>query len=385
MLIILISSLLCTTIHAEETWITIIVHGAIGLAANLSGHTINLIKKDCIEGSTYEKNVSSIRENRYLFALSPTGKLGMHKVAPHAMYVDAAHIFSELYTDIAHKYQCAEKNTFYTYGWSGLISKKRRIQEAREFYCSLRDLIKHHTKNGKAPKVRIIGYSYAPIMFLNFAELRKEEFKNDTFMIEQTIFIGTPINKTLESSLCCPLFKKIYLIYSRGDKIQRFDIFSGNQMMSHRYFKKSFPNLTQIEFKVTAHLKKLPGKTLPSNMRRCITQSPGHVELWSFGWTNNYYRKNLYMYPLSGAVFIPYLIYAASQVNSDHVCIDLQPEQEVARVHSYLCNQCKIIPFMTKPDFGGLITKAMSFHPHNDTYRDAFIKLQECTSIKKYK
>ncbi len=82
LLIILISAILTITIHAEDQWITIFVHGALGLGTNLSSRTINLIKKDCIEGSPYERNIQAIRENPYIFALSPTGKLGMHKVVP---------------------------------------------------------------------------------------------------------------------------------------------------------------------------------------------------------------------------------------------------------------------------------------------------------------
>ncbi len=60
-----IHSPLCAQSTSEE-WITILVHGAIGLGANLSGCTISLIKRDVIEGSTYERNIKAIRNHPLL-------------------------------------------------------------------------------------------------------------------------------------------------------------------------------------------------------------------------------------------------------------------------------------------------------------------------------
>ena len=389
-LIILVSigtsySTLCA--DAQPEWITILVHGAVGLGANLSGRTISLIKHDEIEGSSYERNVRKIRHHPYLFSLQPINQLGLHPVTKDDVSVNAAYIFSVLYTDVANQVGTRENNTFYTYGWSGLISARERTCAARNFYKDIRDLIDAKTKEGKKPKIRLIGYSHGCTMVLQFAELRATpEFCKDTFMIDESIFIGLPVNKTVRKFICCDPFKKIYHIYSMSDKIQKLDVFTGPHILSDRDFKRhDCKDLTQIELRFTAALHCPPGKVLPSNMRGIINQSPGHVELWSFGWTGSMYRKNLSMYPVCGAVFIPFLIHAAHEAHNDHVKVDIRPEQERAFVTTKLGCKRICIPFMSCSEYQAFLDKAMSFHPCNPKYRDAFLKLESSVEIKNYK
>ncbi len=375
LLMLILSIFLTIPIDAHDEWITIFVHGALGVGANASPHTISLMRKDAIEGSSYEANVNAIREHPYVAALSPVGKQGLHTITPHNTFIDAAHVLCELYTDLALSLG-GEKSTFYTYGWSGLISNKRRVPEARTFYVALRKLYEEQIKLGNSPKIRLIGYSYGPVMFLNLATIRAEEFPHDTFVIEETILLGTPITLGLHRLISAPPFKKVYNIYSRADKIQRLDAFSG-YAMSHRCFKGTIPNLVQIEYKVTAPYLHTKGKTVPSFMRRRANQSFGHVELWSFGWTRHYYRKNLYLYPLCGAVFIPFLLHAARCCSSQHIQVDLRAEQEEARIRSHVCHEQKTIPFIKQTELQQLITKAMSYHPDNEQYRATAVEFQQ--------
>lgn len=371
MLLIIASWLLMIPVQAQDHWITILVHGALGLGAHLSGQTIHHIKNDCIEGSPYERNALAVRENPYVIALSPTGKLGLNPVKKEDL-VTAAYAFSELYTVVAEQYLAPEKNSFYTYGWSGLMSEKRRKAEAREFYCALRKLIQEQTKNGTPPKVRLIGYSYGPNMFLHFATLRKQEFPHDSFIIDEAIFVGTPVNKTLLPLIQQPPFKKIYHVYSGGDSLQRLDLFSTTHTISHRTFKGRFPQLTQIELKITGQVRRKPNQVLPSALRRKTNLSPGHVELWSFGWSENYYRKNLPFYPLCAAVFIPFLIHAAHGCTSTHIKVDLRLDEGCARIHSHMCHETITIPFLSPEELNQLTEKARSFDPTNEQNKKAF-------------
>ena len=379
----LIGSTVCTD-NAEE-WITILVHGAIGFGANLKGRTISQIKRDAIEGSVYERNVLKIRKHPYLFALQPIGKYGLHLI-PKNDCLNAASIFSELYTAMAERFECKESNTFYTFGWSGLISEKRRQCAARKFYCLLKELIAAKKKLHPNLKIRLIGYSHGATMFLKFAKLREKEFCKDTFMIDQTVMLGLPVNKEVTKAVTCPPFKKIYHIYSKGDKIQRLDIFTSTYVFSERTFKGlDADNLTQIELRITAPLRRMPNKVLPANMRGMINQAPGHVEFWSFGWTESMYRKNLNIFPLNGATFIPYLIHAAHKLPEEHIKVDLRPTQEKAIVESLCGGNELCIPFMSQADYTAFLEKALAYHPCYSACKEEFLRLEASVDVKAYK
>lgn len=369
---------------AQEQWITVLVHGSIGLGANFNGRTISLIKKDCIEGSRYERTVKTMRQNPYVHSLQPLGPFGLHPVAKKCQNLDGAVIFTELYSMMCSYYAPTEQNTFYTYGWSGLISEKERQRAARAFYIELRSLIEEKKNANEQCKIRLIGYSHGGTMFSKFAQLREKEFCNDTFTIDETILVGVPITECITSSFACAPFTRVYNIYSKADKVQRLDIFTSSYFLSQRTFttKQSFPQLTQIEFCYTACLKPLPGKILPSRMRGIITQSPGHVEWWSFGWARSMYRRTLDMYPCSAALFIPYLIFASKKLTQPHLQVDLRPYEEQAYVQASCCSESPIrVPFLTCEEYGAFLNKACDFYEEK---RELFKNLEASLDLPAY-
>jgi hypothetical protein len=118
-------------------------------------------------------------------------------------------------------------------------------------------------------------------------------------------------------------------------------------------------------------------------MRRTHNQSPGHTELWFFGWAESGYRKNLHMYPLPGAVFIPYLMSVAQKEQSCNFQVDLWPEKEEAIVRTG-CTASKV-PFLCKQEYTKLIEKAFSFDPSRPAYKETFVKHQLSVDIKAYR
>lgn len=383
---LLISNSLAGSIQPTQEWITILVHGIFGFGANFCPRTIFLAKYDELEGSTYYNQVSLMREHTYLSTIQPTGKLGLHPVQKPTDLPDAAYAFSVLYTDMSNRYLGPEKNTFYTFGWSGLISEKRRRSEARQFYRELKQLIKDRSQQGTIPKIRLIGYSHGATMFLNFANLRATEFCEDTFLIDETYLLGTPINNLVGKRLAQEPFKKVYNIYSKSDKVQPLDIFTGGNPFSQWALLGCTPrNLTQIELRITAPFHALDGKTYPTSMRGVRDQSPGHVELWSFGWTRTLYRKTVRWYPMAGGVFIPYLVHAARSLESNHVKVDIRLLEEQALVSEYCGLQTTDVPFMTEKQFTDFVYKALCFHPNNTAYLEKFLKLQESVPFDAYK
>lgn len=383
-LIWLLSANLVHTTYTQDEWMTILIHGSIGVGANLNGRTLSLIKKDCIEGTPYEQSVLQIRQHPYVSTLHPLGDFGLHPIPQESPSINGGVIFSELYTSMAKAFGISEKNTFYTFGWSGLISEKERIRTARRFYEELRTCIEEKKKAHEQLKVRLIAYSHGGTMISNFAQLRAQEFCHDTFCIDETILVGVPLNKQLSQAFSCKPFQQIFNLYSRADKVQRIDIFTSPYILSERTFRNQFPCLTQIEFRYTAPLRQLPQQVLPSGMRGTVNQSPGHVEWWSFGWANAMYRKNLDMYPLSGAVFIPFLIHAAQKFPRSHFQVDIRPEQEQALLMSYCDKETTCIPFMTQGAYQAFLNKAFSLHPYFSDQRDTFICLESSLEREAY-
>ncbi len=355
--------------HSDE-WATILIHGTVGFQANASFKTISQIKKDEIEGSDYERNVLAVREHPFLFALQPMQKMGLHPVKKTKGFLEAAYAYSILYEEVQRLCGIKEKNQFYTFGWTGLISKKRRYREALQLYKEVRALA--HKK-----KVRVIAYSHGATLLLQLAKVRECEFPNDTFSLDEIVLVGIPVQSETTQQIYSPLFKKIYNIYSRGDKVQRLDIFTSDKFFTHRTFKGKLPeSLTQIELRVTAALRKNPCYCLPPNMRGIINQSPGHIELWFFGWTTSNYRKNLNIYPLPAAVFIPYLTCTAQKETSSHVQIDIRPERELAFLKSLSCERFEEVPFFSLTDYTALITQSLEFHPSQEEYKEMYEALQ---------
>ena len=373
-----------------EEWCIVLIHGAIGLQANLTFNTIIQAKNDTIEGTVYERNVLALRENPYLFTLQPIQKLGFHPVKKPSGALDdcmnAAYMFQTLYREMQDICSIREKNTFYTFGWSGLISEKRRYTEACLLYKKIKQKILEGKKRGVKVKIRLIGYSHGATLLLNLGDIREDEFPSDTFLIDETFLIGIPVTIPTHQQILSPLFKKMWSIYSRGDKVQRLDIFSPCDFLSHREFKGYVPpHVTQIEMRYTARLQRNPCYCLPPNMRGIINQSPGHIELWYFGWAPSSYRKNLHMHPMPGAIFIPYLTCAAQKLPCQHVIVDLRPDQNSTRITSKYGYDCVIMPFIPQNCYKRLLEKAMSFHPNNPKYRECFLTLQSRIGASDFK
>lgn len=382
LLLTLLISFCFTPLVAVEEWMTILIHGTVGFQANVSLETIMRVKNDCIEGSSYERNVAAIREHPYLFALQPIQKLGLQPVKKSAL--NAAYSFSYIFTEMQKLMGIREKNHFYTFGWPGLVSEKQRFAEAEKLHACILQKLKVFQKRGKKPKIRLIGYSHGATLLLNLADILDDS--SERYCIDETYLIGIPVTHVSTQQIMNPCFKKIYNFYSRADKVQRLDVFSACDFVSHRDFKGCLPaGLTQIEIRFTAHLRRHPCLCLPPNMRGMINQSPGHIELWFFGWAPSGYRKNLHMYPLPTAVFIPYLICASQKVRSKNIVIDVRPEQLKSVIRSKTCYEHCVIPFLNCADYQSFIKKGMAYHPDKPEFKARFNELRSSINVTAYK
>lgn len=391
-LLLLMLTLPTEIIHSinKDEWITILIHGTVGLRDNFTVSTFFHLLRDDIDNTTYKRNVLNMREHPYLYTSQSMQNLGLNKVNPDISSPCGAHAFAVLYNELEKNY-CPQdaKNDFYTFGWTGLLSYKQRIKEAKVLYNQLKRRLHLLKKDGRTPKVRIIAYSHGGNLALNLGAIRSDCYPNDKFVVDELVVLGMPVQQATSCLVYSSIFKQIYHIYSPGDAVQRLDVFSPCNLISHKKFTGYLPTtLTQVELKVIGKLLKHPEITLPQGLRGTIDQSPGHIEFWSFGWTQSGYRRNFVMFPLPVAVYIPYILSATKKLCSKqngitNVCLEIWPDEDYAIVtnKSKKCIK-KVIPFSLE-ELERLQNKAIEFHPGQPRYKDKYCELQSTIDLKK--
>lgn len=314
----------------SDNWITIFVHGSIGVEIGLNPLTIFKALVDKIQNTEHARTIARIRKKLISKGYQCISELDLQKINLDNQKSLSINIFTKLYKEVSNKI-CPKKSDnideYYTFGWSGLLSNKERCRESKNLYNSLIQAVKDfYNRYKKYPKIRLIGYSHGGDTCLHLSCL--QNFYN--IKIDEMILVGMPVTYNTNTYIKSPIFKRIYHIYSQGDLVQKLDFFAPRTFISHRRLKKKFPrNITEVGLKIKAKLLRNTGcKTLPKPLRGTVIQSPGHIELWSFGWVKKYYRKSFVFYPLPMALFIPYIIEAAKNHIGESILLDIRPDQE---------------------------------------------------------
>ncbi len=356
--------------NSEE--ITIFIHGVLGARFSLSFyHLFNLVR-DNTENTVYEKVIEGIRNNPFFYENQPIAELGLKKMDIEDLKVgNASVIATALYDAVdaidpdptlrqaqkeeessahiqpkanilnkqtsvrreAAKEHGQTKHSYYTYGWSGLLSKKARKKEGEEFLTVLEQLIQDSKDRNYDPKLHLVSFSHGGNICAQLGHAHQKKKEISSLSVDELIMIGTPILQETEIVLKDPLFKRIYNIYSPADTIQTKEIFSG-QLFSGRKFEgtKQEPlptKLTQIELRVQKDRIKTNRYTQKVKNFGTSDYSPGHMELWFFGWTPNHYRTDYPLHPLPTFVFIPFIIHELNKLNLNQhdIVVTLHPEQ----------------------------------------------------------
>ena len=328
--------------QAPECWITVLVHGTVGIQSNMCFRTFWQVLKDKIENSHYERNICHMRENSCLFDAQAMQQRGLKKVCYGDNYPAGPQAFATLFDTILKQSNTLNGHTYYTYGWSGLLSHKRRFEESFEFYLALKKLIHDLKSTGVTPKIRLVGYSHGGTLCLNLGAIKNHSFMHDTFVVDEVILLGMPVQKKTRHLIYSSLFKHIYHIYSQGDTIQKLDFSGRCSLVSKRRFynccSDQLPlNFTQVELKVTASACRFLSKRKSARSRTMLNRSPGHFELWFFGWTSSNYRRSFPLYPLPMAVFIPTIIHSIEtyKPHERSLIMDIRIDQKMATLQTH--------------------------------------------------
>jgi len=353
----------CTT-HAikkkpidNEVWITIFVHGTISAILRRPNiNTLLRLMQDSVEDSQYKRATAHIRNHEYYLKQQAVQGLGLHKIAkkdtgPGKAATAFAQIFDK--QDLWLNGRKKQLNYYYTFGWSGLISRKERYEEAKQFYTQLLQKIEPFKKQGINPKIRIVGYSHGGSMGLCLALVQKRE-QLEQIDIDELILIGMPIHKKTIQAVNHPMFKKVVNIYSKGDSVQTLD-FTLPGIFSRKFLtptkRKPLPEkLVQIQIKTVKNrtTKKQWNKKndprrntkdpifLNGNAQLLRKMRPTHCELWFFDWTRISYRKQFPLSPLPVAALLPAILKETKHhdcCKDNHLVIELRPQHETMIVN----------------------------------------------------
>ena len=372
----------------QEVWLTVFVHGIMSIKPHITVSNFMRFLADNVKDSVYYHTVQLMRDDPFFHQNQAMQGRGLQPMDSTKSYPGAASSFIAQVFDFmyGHIYKNPPKNYYYTYGWSGLLSRNARYYDSLNFYRALEQERAKFRAQGIEPKIRVIGYSHGGKIILNLAEIQKNEQVDKKLSIDEAIFLGMPVQCSDTDEINNPLFKKIYNIFSGGDRIQQLDFFSCGQFFSDRRFrarlKKDLPDkLVQVEIKVIRKKGELCIPPLQAVYdepplydgfhcsRTLRNVSPGHTELWFFGWTPLHYRKTFPLFPLPIVTFLPYILNIINSVK-DNFCsqhaikIIIDQRRSTILLENKCCNsdvfQSK---FLTNEEFNQLREKALSFYP----------------------
>lgn len=378
--------------HAQEIWMNIFIHGIISIKPHITVTNFLRFLTDNVKDSVYAETVLAMRDDPFFYQNQCMQGRGLIPINPEPSYKkgDAANLLVQAWENVAES-QNPASNRYYTYGWSGLLSRSERYQDAKNCIQAIEAEIAALRAQGLSPKIRVVGYSHGGTVLLKMALVKRNERLHPTFTIDEAILIGTPIQMDTDYLITDPLFKKVYNIFSRGDRVQKLDFFSCGEFFSehlfwpHCGFEELPEKLTQIEVRVirkrgeaTSCIEQATTRSpLLYDGHRCSrlvrNVSPGHMELWFFGWTPRHYRSTFPLYPLPIVCFLPYIRDCVNALEPSNpkspfvVTIDPRRDSMIIK-NNALTPKSYRLPFIGAEKLKELQNEAHLYEPDKENY-----------------
>ncbi len=390
----------------KETWITVYVHGIMSIKSHVNLGNFFRFLRDDVENTVYSKTVELMRQDSFFYQNQAMQGFGMQKIEPDVVKKgNSSGAIAYLSNEMEALCGLNNDNHYYTFGWSGLLSAKRRYKDARDLFDALEKLVKEFQSQGIQPKIRIIGYSHGGNVVLNIGAVHHKDRRTSTLSIDEAVLLGMPVQEETDYWINDPIFKHVYHFYSNKDRVQKLDFFSPSRV-SDRTFKPRrgfiLPHkLTQVKIKIIRLKKDIRCKhrkfrltfnfnnpsivSGKSNLLR--NASPGHVELWFFGWTPVHYRTSYPLYPLPTLTFIPMILHnirdiADTTPPTSSVVADLRLQHEIMIIKQKKPRKNhKIVPLLTRQKFDELTDTILQYAP--DIYNCTLYKEHIDVSYKK--
>jgi len=384
-----------------DVWLTIFVHGIISIKPHITVSNFMRFLTDNVRDSIYGETVQIMRDDPFFYQTQTMQGRGLHPIdLENHTRGAAASLMANLFEQMEQINPVQrKKNYYYTYGWSGLLSRTARYGDAKEFLQALEHEVEKFRAQGINPKLRLIGYSHGGTIIMKTALVKQRENLNTSVSIDEVLLFGTPIQYETDYLIHDPMFKKVYNFFSRSDRVQRLDFFSCGAFFSDQVFRAhadfDLPDkLIQIELKVIRKIcetKKCicitdAQQPLLYNGRRRSRSlrnvSPGHSELWFFGWTALHYRPTFPLYPLPIVAFTPYILNTLKPLEHNFypdkpIVVTIDPRRDSMIITNKLPCDCQIFkfPFVGMQNMIYFIEQAFSYEPdpaifNADTYND---------------
>ncbi len=371
--------ILCTTSVAQDNhqkpptlWLTVFLHGGGLHPAYFSISDFFSVIHDRADQTVYARTTHLLRHDPFFFQVQPMGFPGLHRAYPSKEIKTGANIFGMLQQRV-HKLITPDipRTLYYSYGWEGILSRNARRRAARRLYLELVARVEYFKKMGYCPKIRLIGYSHGGNVLL----LMGEEARNHpigTLTIDELVLISTPIQRGTQTYVTSPLFKKIFLLYSIGDRIQSTDFLSApkNLFTSHTFVnRKGFvvpKKVTQVQVRFIRKSIKVRNKdgSIKIFHHRDV-MNPNHTEMFFFGWTPEWYRRYLPIRPLPVGAFTPLITQTIDTLHLDgnHVLVTIIPEEEKMIIKNRADNQSYTTHFITQNQLTTLQKELWRYKP----------------------
>lgn len=310
--------------------IIVFVHGILMVNPFYILENITAFIHQKVEKTRYAQIIEYARREPVLYENQAMQQLGLHPIILNTCKAgDAASALATVYDQMRSyaSYDENPNNRYYTFGWSGLLSPTARIKAGYDLYHALeREITRLRAQGYHDIAIELISYSHGGNVCLHSAHAAGDF---PMFQINNLIMLGAPITSESDHLVTSPFFKKIYSFYSTSDRAQTLDIFAPYPYKKGRRFRPhddlQLPdNLTQVEIRMRSMLPELCG--CGKSAHGCKTCSPGHTELWFFGWTEKNYRASYPHYPLPAVVFLPYIINTIEKRYNQHCA---NPEHEL--------------------------------------------------------
>lgn len=373
----------------KEVWLNIFIHGIISIRPHITVTNFIRFLTDDVCESVYGQTVKSMRADPFFYQNQAMQKPGLVPINPNNHQPGAAaSALANIFADVNKLNEPQPtQQFFYTFGWSGLLSRSARYADAKELLLSLNQAIAQFRAQGILPKIRILGYSHGGTLGMMLALVKRNEGIMPNFSVDQLLLFGTPIQQDTDYLIADPLFKKIYNIFSRADRVQKLDFFGSGEFFSERMFKphcgfEQLPEkLIQLEIKL---IRKKGEGSMPIRhtdgcrpllydgkccCRHIRNVSPGHMELWFWGWTPSHYRNTFPLYPLPVIAVVPFILNAIRPFEQNFsplkpVTVTVDPRRDSMVINTnLLCPHTYCLPFLGIQNFLRLKQEALSYMP----------------------
>lgn len=246
--------------------------------------------------SLYQQYLDGRRDKKGLYGYQPLGEKGLTEIdevySEQSGYTYASKLLRDIFmTNTACKKSSQESCSCYVFGWDGRLEHANRVAWAKQLHQALSEEIKKVRQTCVVHEIviDIFAHSHGGNVALLLADAQQQS--TEKLSVDRLVMLGTPIQEETEKYVLDPMFKKAYLIYSRGDSVQVLDVIS-TKGKSKRFFTGELERKKVVQIEAT-----IDGK------------NPTHGELWSYGMVGQLiYRKKMSIYPLPVVAFAPSLL-----------------------------------------------------------------------------